>query len=208
MDLNKLKEAKQKFLGADYQNASVLYEDLSKQNLNNPYLQINTGTAFYKLKQYGKAIKCFYSAKKLIPRDRVLNQNLAVISNEIQLKQPSLISTQFLSLPESLILLLLFNILLFLGSRFYPWVRTCIWLGFIFSLIFSSFLIYENFSKRYAVVTNISIPAYSGDSESYIKIFELVDGQIVELVREDQAWSQIEHQGQLGWISRSAYERI
>ncbi len=208
MDQSKLANAREYFLQGDYELSASLYGQLLQDNPGNPYLEINAANAFYKFKQYGKAITQFYKAKKNIPRDKILNENLTIVSSELQLEQPYLFSYQFLNFGESLLLLLVINLLFLVKARFHPWLKAFINVAFAVAIILAVYIGVEQNLKKHAVVTSVSTLVYSGDNESYTEMFELLDGQIIEIVREEDQWSQIQHKKNLGWIKREAYERI
>jgi hypothetical protein len=97
---------------------------------------------------------------------------------------------------------------LFLKGKFPITVKWFVNIGFVVFLFATGYIMVEQKIKKHAVVTQISTPVYSGDNESYTEMFDLLDGQIVEIVREEKLWSQIQHKNNLGWVKKDSYERI
>lgn len=208
--LPKLELASSYYVNGDYPLAVEAYEELKHEQPNNPFIIINLANSHYKLKNYGKAIQNYYQAKRILPRDNELNNNLALTLNEIELKQPAMFAFNGINLVESLILVLILNILFIFRNRvrLSNSVKTILSILFVLSVLNLGLLAYEQKIKHYAVVTEISTKAYSGDNEAYSELFELVDGQIIEIVRHGDNWSQIKHDGALGWVRNESLGKI
>ncbi len=194
------------YINGDYQLAVEAYTELKQEHPDNPFIAINLANSNYKLKNYGKAIQNYYQAKKIIPRDKELNNNLHLTLNEIELKQPMMLGFNGINLIESLILVLILNLLFILRNRIRlaNLAKSILSILFILSILNLGFVAYEQKVKHYAVVAEISTKAYSGDNEAYSELFELLDGQIVELVRSGADWSQIKYDGSLGWVKNES----
>ncbi len=207
---SKLELASSYYVNGDYQLAVEAYNELKQEYPANPLITVNLANSNYKLKNYGKAIRNYYQAKKIIPRDKELNNNLSIALNEIELKQPAMLAFNGVNLVESLILVLILNILFILRNRMHlpNAVKSILSILFILSVLNLAFVAYEQKLKHYAVVTEISTKAYSGDNDAYSELFELLDGQIVELVRPEADWSQIKYDGSLGWVRNESLETI
>lgn len=205
-----LESANQAYLNSDFVLAQQEYQQLLNQDSHNPLLLINLANTEYQLENYGQAIKHYYQAKKIMPRSKEANTNLAIVLNETQLKQDPMLAYSGLSIFESLVLFLIFNLLYLLKNR----LRLNHVLKFIVVLCLVSsslnllWMAYEHISKKRVIITEISTKAYSGDSEAYSELFELLDGQILQLVKPGTQWSQVKYGDQLGWIKNSSYQVI
>jgi hypothetical protein len=71
---------------------------------------------------------------------------------------------------------------------------------FVFSLLNLGLITLEQKCKNFGVVQKISTQVYSGDSEDFAELFELNDGQVIEIKKQEDSWSQIKYNDQLGWI--------
>jgi len=168
----------------------------------NPYLLVGKSTEDYQAQNIGKALAKLYSAQKISPRMPELRHNLKVINNQVKLIQPTMFFQSYMNLSEALIICLLFNII-FLSCRKIvnnKLFKNIILVLFVFSIINLSLIALEQKIKKFGVVKKISTYAYSGDSETFKELFELIDGQVVEIKKEEDSWSQIKYNDQLGWI--------
>jgi tetratricopeptide (TPR) repeat protein len=210
VDKIKLELASSYYVNGDYTLAVEAYAELKQEYPTNPLITINLANSSYKLKNYGKAIKNYYEAKKIIPRDKELNNNLSIALKEIELKQPNMIGFSGLNLLESLILVLILNILFIFRNR----MRLANSVKTILSILLMTFvinlaLVYrQQNTMNYAVVTEISTKAYSGDNSAYSELFVLLDGQIISVVKAGKNWSQIKYDGALGWVANQSFEKI
>lgn len=210
IDNTKLELAQESFANQDYYTASEAYNDLLKEEPNNPFLLLNSGTSDYEIQNIGSALTKLYKAKKLMPRNKTLNNNIEIIENKIQLNNPQIFTLNFISFTESLVLVLIFNILFLLRSRISQnkiW-KVSISFLFLMSLILSALCFIEQKATKYAFVTSISADTYSGNNTAYSKLFELLDGQLVKVIRKEDEWSQIKYNNSLGWIENEHIELI
>jgi uncharacterized protein YgiM (DUF1202 family) len=79
---------------------------------------------------------------------------------------------------------------------------------FIISIINLALISVEQKYKKFAVVQKISTQVYSGDSNDFTELFELNDGQVIEIKKEEKSWSQIKYQNELGWIKNEDIIKI
>lgn len=171
----------------------------------NPKLLVNQANTQVKDGNYGKAISLYLKAKQITPRMPELNNNLSILNQELRLTQPSLYSFNFMSFSEALILLVIFNTLwvfrkkLFKGSLLKILTIIC----FMLSIINFAWISYEQKAKHYSVITSIAANTYSGDSKDFAVLYELLNGQIVEVLNHQETWSQIKTQEGVSWIQNS-----
>ncbi len=211
LDKEKLQIATEYYQKADYQGAATVFEDLALENPENPFVLINLGNSHYRLQEYGLATKAFLRAKLIMPRNKEISNNLSLMQNEIKLEQPSLIAYNYMSFAESLIFVLIFNVLFLLRKQIFvsrPSLSFVVNLFFLLSIANAAFLGLSQKLQHKAVVTQISTMAYSGNSESFSELFELLDGQIVFLLHQENEWSQIKHSGEIGWVKNEDIEII
>lgn len=176
----------------------------------NPLALSNQGIELYNSQNYGLALAKFYQAKRILPRNKIINDNLTVVEDDLQLRQPVLVTYNFLNLSESLLLLLVFS-LLFVFRKIIT-RHHLVQFGFIVLFIFSSLItaaiMLEQRVQKYAVIVEPSVKAYSGNNENSAELYELVDGQILQIIRKEKSWSQISYDNQLGWIRNISLEFI
>ena len=169
---------------------------------NNPYLLIREANEDFQNQNFGIALSKLYQAQKISPRLPELRHNLKVINNQIKLQQPSMFFHSYMNLSEALLFCLLLNIIFLLSRKIInnKFLKNIIFVLFIFSLLNLSLIGLEQKVKSFAVVHKITTQVFSGDSEGFPELFELTDGQIIEIKKQEQSWSQIKHGEELGWI--------
>jgi len=168
----------------------------------NPYLLVGKSNEDFLEQNIGKALAKLYSAQKISPRMPELRHNLKVINNQVKLIQPPMFFHSYMNLSEALIICILFNII-FLSIRKITnnkFLKNIILMLFGFSIINLSLITLEQKCKNFGVVQKITTYAYSGDSEAFKELFELTDGQVIEIKKQENSWSQIKYNDQLGWI--------
>jgi hypothetical protein len=202
VDESKLNMALEAYTGEDFVTASAVYNDLLLEDSNNPYLLINSGISDYKIQNIGQALMKLYQAKKFLPRNKIITNNIEIIEEQLQLNNPKVFTLGVINLYESLVLLLIFNIIFFLRNKLTQskFVKFFISLCFVISLVLALFTFIEQTSTKYAFVTNISATTYSGNNKAYSEMYEVLDGQMLKVVRRETDWSQIKYDGQLAWI--------
>ncbi len=204
-------EAAQKlYLNGDYASAAINYDLLVKKESYNPYLLVNSANADYSNGNYGHAIAKYYQAKKLIPRDKDLNQNLDIALNAVKLEQPAMLGYAYMTLAESFILLLLANLIFIFRRKLLPKtaLRYLAIVIFVFTLLNFAFITYSQEIKTHAVVVNSSSRAHSGNNHAYPELFELLSGQIIQVLRSDAGWSEVLKGSKRGWVPSSDLELI
>lgn len=205
-----LDQASETYLSKDYEESAALYDALTEQYPDNPFLLINAGNSHYKSKEYGKALGYYMHAKRMMPRNKEVNNNLSVVMDDIELNQPPIVTFSYVTWLESFLLFLVFNILFLFRKKLFSRSTQRMVFSFVclLALLQFAYVSYEQKVKKLAVVTEVSVQAYSGDGIGYSKLFELFDGQIVEIMRREDEWSKIKIDGSLGWIKNTALEVI
>lgn len=209
MEIN-IEQAQDLYLNKEYDLAAESYDEIYELDTSNPYPLINAANSYYQIEQYGTALGKYYKAKSIIPRNKELNNNLVIVTNDIKLSQPPMLAYSFMTWTEAFMIFLVFNIL-FLVKKKISKLKT---LSFLISFLFLvsglnfAFITYEQKVKKHGVVNTVSTKARSGDDEAYTELFELYDGQIVDIISQEKQWSKIKHQGSLGWVENQNLEAI
>jgi hypothetical protein len=176
----------------------------------NPYILVSQSNKDFKEQNIGKALAKLYSAQKISPRMPELRHNLKVINNQVKLLQPSFFFSSYINLSEALIICIFLNIIYLVGRKFInnKITKNIILVLFIISIINLALISVEQKYKKFAVVQKISTQVYSGDSNDFTELFELNDGQVIEIKKEEKSWSQIKYQNELGWIKNEDIIKI
>ncbi len=202
LDKTELEVVEKNYLDGNYDLASEGYAGMITLKNTNPHVYVNKAVSEFKEGHYGAALVDLYRAKKIIPRNKKLNMNLEIIQDELNLNQPNLSFLNYLSVNELLIILLITNILFVFRWRL---SRNKI-MRFIISFIFTIVLLFSAYSYvnqeliDYAVVQSSSLKVYSGNSDSFSEIGELLEGQVVNVKTKSENWVQISFNKDLGWV--------
>ena len=197
-----LARAEKAYLEQNYAEASMLYAEIASKQPDNPFILINYGNTQFRLNKLGESLHKYYQAKQYIPRNKELNNNLGLALDKVKLSQPPMLSYSYLTWSEAFIFFLLFNVLFLFRKRITKntTMRFVCILMFVVSLIGFGFISYEQKVQSFGVINSVNVQAYSGDDEGYSKLFELFDGQIVEVKQKQEEWSKIKVNNNLGWI--------
>lgn len=176
----------------------------------NPYQLSNDAIESYDSQHYGLAIAKLYQAKKTLPRNRTINDNLSIIQDEIQLKQPVLLSYNCLSFSESLLILIAFTLIFVFRKVIskHHLIQFGIGVLYTLTLIICSATFVEQKLKHYAVIIEPSVESYSASDINSKRLFELLDGQIVEVLNREKRWSQISYDNKSAWVENSNLSSI
>jgi tetratricopeptide (TPR) repeat protein len=204
-----IEAAEQAYLEGEYELAIKNYEDISGFE-SNPFILGNIANAYFENSNYGKSILYFYRAKKIIPRSKELNKNLKIVLDEIKLQQTPMLAYSWLNLWESLVLFFIFNLFFLLRNKLFKRnsKKLVLILLFVISTLNLSWLYWEQKIQKHAVITAISTKAYSGDNEAYAEITELLDGQLILVLREEKDWSKIKVGQNIAWVRNDAIQKI
>jgi len=85
-------EANELYEAGDYAGAIERYESLARAGVDDATLYYNTGNAYYKIDDLGKAVLNYERALRLSPRDEDARQNLSLV--EMQLKDKQFVPRQ------------------------------------------------------------------------------------------------------------------
>lgn len=210
-------------------SAAQRFESLVAAGVDNGYLEYNLGNTFLQLGDVGRAILHYRRAQRLIPRDPLLAENLAVARTRSLLNIPpargsaiyrSLCFWHYHTSPSgryvvALLAYILFWIFLALRALF---PRTGLLMSAIIAatvcLASGGSLAVQRWQDRTApdaVVVASDVAVYKGPAATYQKQFEQPLQAGVELrVREERGdWRRVElSDGSTGWIPRSAIELV
>jgi tetratricopeptide (TPR) repeat protein len=202
LDKSKLQVAQQYFLDNDYELATEAYQGLISEDSYNPRVIVNKAISEFKDGHYGSALVDLYRAKKIIPRDKKLNSNIELVQEELNLNQPNLSFLNYVTINEVLILLLITNLFFVFRWRLSKSkiMRFFVSSVFVLVLIFATYTYANQEVIDYAVVQSSSLKVFSGNSDSFSEIGELLEGQVVKVKTQNEDWSQINYNDQLGWV--------
>jgi hypothetical protein len=211
MDSKLIKEAGTYYKNKNFKQANLKYQQYSsKQDQINPYLLINQASADYQDQQLGSALANLYQAKKLIPRNKELLNNLAVIHGKHHENTSHLYTFQYFNALEASIILFVANIIFLISLKFKNLLLKSLF-SFIFfiSILNFAYIYIENQLIHYAVINTVEASTYAGNSKNYQELYTLREGNIIKLLSKDQAgWYKIKHNGNVSWLNAKHFALI
>ncbi|MBI4057025.1 MAG: SH3 domain-containing protein [Elusimicrobia bacterium] len=223
-----LQQANQQYQAGNFGMAATLYEELLSKNPENPYLQYNSGNAYFKNGKLGKAVVHYEKATLLLPRDSDIQSNL-----ELALKKVGedlipagiprvlyagyhLLSLQeltALSLAGYWISLIFLSIYLFWQNpgkkrRLKPFLITLVLAE---ALFLSWWGLRRNTSiSNLGVVLESNAEIRSGPGTNFTVAFNVPEGRRVQVIQEKGDWLEVGvlKEGIKGWVSTKAVEKI
>ena len=210
MDKGKLNHAAGYYIKNDFDLAATAYQEMLEEYPENPYLMINFANTQIKQKNFGKALAFYNRAKLLIPRNPELNSNIKHTTKILQnFNSQSIFNFLFFNLGESLIILLCLNLLflIFRKSKI-KLIKYFSILLFSVSIVNAAYVSYVSYFKDYAFVTSTSTSTHAGNNSGYPELFELSDGQVIEILYREEYWSKIKYKNQISWLENKKYEFV
>lgn len=226
-----LSEAVVQYDSAQYQRTIDAYEQIASQYGVNPELYYNLGNAYYKLKNYPKAIVNYERCLLYDPSNGDAQQNLELARlqcvDKIEAIEPMIFVTwsnairNLLSCDGWGTLGIVFFLLFILGCFAYFFgrrtaLRKLGFYGGILAIILCLVSIHYAGAQRdhimqrdYAIVVTPSVVVRSSPAESGTQLFTIHEGLKVRVRETLSGWSEIElSDGNVGWIPSVGLEVI
>jgi len=215
----------------NYDQAVKLYSQIIQRKTVNGYVYFNLANAYFKKGEIARAVLFYEKAKKILPRDKDIQQNLEYALERTKDKfEPGKTSILFsilksihdyLSLNEwtilvavlfqSLCLIIIFRMLIrssiLRDLSFYSIVSITFLL--IVSILFFSFNITSSQYTTRAVVMVKKAEIRSGPANSYTTLLNVHAGSRMQIVQERKDWFQVKFvTGYAGWIPKESVQII
>jgi len=220
-------KAKTSYSLSNYDEAIKAYEQILSKCLESGNLYYNLGNAYFKKGQLGRAILNYKRARFLIPRDSDLMANyhfaLSLVKQNFSQVNKGLVNKiidgygQKLTLDEMCIIILLLYvgliIIIILSFYFTKLKKYIIFITPVFVLLIllniMTLLSAVKQIERAAVIIEKEVDSKFEPFDSATTYFRLFEGAEVFVLEEKSEWCKIERaDGKIGWISRSALEKI
>lgn len=207
-----------------YEEAANLYWDLVQDGVESPSLYYNLANAFYKCGKVGRAIQYYEKAKKLLPRDRDVAENLAFGRKQVAEARPDeglakaiLERTVFAFTVGELVAAESVSVLLFsaLGILAMSVHRRTWKKGITISLLLSGSLLVlsllflsvhlVNGRTTRAIIVEDRVEAMSGPGEDFVRVLSIPEGTMVWVDEKRGGWSLIHlATGRGGWVRHTS----
>ncbi|HAH26102.1 MAG TPA: hypothetical protein DCL77_20465 [Prolixibacteraceae bacterium] len=228
---NLLQKANQLYTKEQFKEAIDVYNQILMTNLESPEVYFNLGNAYYKTKQYSKAILNYERAKLLSPDDEDIAFNLQVANQHVVDSIQELPGIFIVRWWNSLVnsqttdtwaLISIFSFLLFLtlaGLYFFARSgnvrRLAFWtacLLFTFSMFSWSFAAQQKsrlVNHTFAIVMQPTVTVKSSPSEKGTNLFVVHEGLKVKITDKLGDWLEVRlSDGNKGWLMAESIERI
>lgn len=226
-----MNEANKLYQAADYENALIVYKQITDQGYVSPALYFNIGNTYYRVGEIGRAILNYERGLKLDPSDDDIKYNLQIAQARIvdRIKYvPQIFIVEwwnsllmFLSVSgwAAVVLFIYISLLVFIGIYFLTKSGRLQRFSFLFGsanlvilltviFLFSARINRET-SKEYGVLITESITVKVGPDNKSQDAFVIHEGIKFAVEDELQEWAKIQlSDGKIGWLNKSAFELI
>ena len=217
------KQANEAYNAGKYDTAVVLYEKILATDMESVPVYYNLGNAYYRMKEFPKAIYNYERALKLDPSNEDVRVNLQFANMSIEDKNEPV--------PESFIVkgwrklrtmcsgdtwawwsvvafaLMLASVFLFLRSRRVGLRKLGFFAGiaflvvFAFSVVFAAQLRHSAVTQDQAIIMSPTVNAKSKPDEGGVDLFVLHNGTKVTILESSNGWNKVRiANGDIGWI--------
>lgn len=226
-----LQEAAEAYGAQKYDDAAAMYEEIIAGQGKSSEVYYNLGNAYYKLKQYPKAILNYERALLMAPGDEDIRFNLELARTKITDKI-DVIDRSFLSVwgdtlrnlfsSDTWSIIAIATFILFIAGAFLYFFTTTVWmrkLGFFGGFLLLVISVAANFfaskqkekllNRNEAIVISPSVTVKSSPADSGTDLFILHEGTKVKITDKVGEWSEIRiEDGNTGWMQNSKMEII
>lgn len=210
-----------------YEEAEKMYLLILQQDMKNGHVLYNLGNTYYHLKKYPEAVLYYERAKKRMPDDKAVNQNIQQTNNKLFSKmefskeffvtkwvKSSVYEKSAFTWSVWMLILLWVGVLL-LSLYFYTINRRYLRLG-VFSLCITLLLAFftrlaftREQQKEFAIVMQENAFMKKAPVESMNAADSIPPGIKVQIVDTDKNWFKIrQSNGKEGWIDSRSVELI
>ncbi|HEY3372845.1 MAG TPA: tetratricopeptide repeat protein [Prolixibacteraceae bacterium] len=228
---DQLQKANQLYIKEKYKEAIDVYNQILMTNLESPEVYFNLGNAYYKTKQYPKAILNYERAQLLSPDDEDIAFNLQVANqNVVDAIQElpgifivrwwnSLVNSQttdtwaVISILSFLLFLILAGLYFFARSgdvrRIAFWTAFLLFACSMFSWSFAAQQKSRLVNHAFAIVMQPTVTVKSSPSEKGTNLFVVHEGLKVKITDKLGDWLEVRlADGNKGWLMTESVERI
>ncbi|WP_321415495.1 BatD family protein [uncultured Desulfobacter sp.] len=218
-------DAVRAYKAGDYAAAAVQFESIAKTQVNNPDLFYNTGNAYLKARDLGRAVLWYERAKKLAPADPDLKFNLAYAQSLLKDKKEvrfsfsdilyfwqglvSLKWLQYASIALSFCFFIWATSQKIRGRQIFSGIGIFICLVFAGTTLAAGLEYNRIHSNETAVIIAEQADIRSGTMENATLLFDLHAGTQVRVLKKKTNYIKIRFaKDKVGWVARKDAEII
>ena len=216
-------QAEKFYLEKNYESSINMYEKILNAGKKSGNIYYNIGNCYFRINNYAKAMLYYERAKRLIPRDKDLINNIDLINSQyvkdnVELKRWWVFEmvdyiADFLNFQVwvliSLILYALLGLIIFIyiGKN----KRLAYYMGIILicSSLLSAHIYYRDYYIKQAVILNDDVHVKSSPSEDFDDVFVLNLASKVQVIGSEANWLNIRlGNGLEGWVLKESIELL
>ncbi len=225
------RQGNQYFQKGDYQKAVQTYRKILDEGYESGALYYNLGNAYFKMGRLGQARLFYERAKRFMPDDEALNENLKLLQRRLVDKIPKPPKFFLTVWWQTFLGLFSLTLLTYLVVVFF-WLFLLTWAFYLFmkkqkhkergkGLIFLTLILFILFSitlfakinrvdkQAYGVILKPSVTVYSEPRKQATEIFIVHEGTKVQILRKNQGWLEIKlDDGKTGWLLANSLEKV
>ena len=218
---NIIEKANNQYSSQEYSKAIISYNELIQNGYYQYELFYNIGNCYFKMDSIGKAILYYEKALKFNSNDKNLKNNLKICNNLIIDKQEYIDIVIIKNIKHKIINILNLKtwIIILLLSL---WTLTIclikkdinfkIYYLIFFMMTISVFSVYQYYNnvnnEDYGIIIQLSSDIKSSPSNNGNTIFTLHEGAKIEILQQNNTWSEISINNETGWVKNKNYIKI
>ena len=216
-------QANTAYNSGNYEDAAELYQKILNTDMESVPIYYNMGNAYYKLREYPKAIYYYEKALKLDPSNEDVRTNLEIanlaIVDKIEPVPQSFVVRWWHSLRAMCssdrwawwsvvaFALLLVCAFVFFRSRRIGLRKLGFFMGIIFlvvfalSVVFAAQLRHSATTQDQAIIMSPTVTVKSSPAEASVDLFVLHEGTKVTILESSNGWNKVRiANGSIGWL--------
>ncbi len=224
-------QGNQYFQKGAYKKAIQTYQKILDEGYESGALYYNLGNAYFKMGRLGQARLYYERAKRFMPDDVALNENLKLLQKRLvdKIQQPpkfflsvwwawflglfSLSLLTYLVVLSFWLFLLAWAYYLFLKKQRHKERGKGLIIVMLFIFLLFSITLFDKINRvdntQYGVILKPAVTVYSEPRKEATEIFIVHEGTKVQILRENQGWLEIKlDDGKTGWLLANSLEKV
>lgn len=225
------REGNQYFQKGEYAKAIESYQKILDQGYESGALYYNMGNAYFKMNQLGKARLFYERAKRFMPDDEALKENLQLLKRRLvdKIAEPpkffltvwwesflgffSITLLSYLVVAAFWLFLLSWAFFLYMKKQKRKEKGKAFIVVTLFAFLLFGIMLFNKIQQsehtEYGVIMKPSVTVYSEPRKEATEIFVLHEGTKVQILRRNLNWLEIKlADGKTGWLLKETLEKV
>ncbi|MBU0650727.1 tetratricopeptide repeat protein [bacterium] len=223
-------EGKNYYLNKDYDSAIDMFKKIEDHKVDSGNVYFNIGNCYFRKQDYGRAMLYYERAKKFIPGDSDLKENIDLIKKfyikdvveykkwwllEVFDKITDFFSFRFwLYLSMAVYIVFCLNLIVYVhtkskGNARFKGLLSPFGVFFVVLLLVVGYKYYNDYYIKQGVIIEEKVEARSGPDKEFDVLFKLHTGLKIRIVSQDKVWTKIKlPRGLEGWVKTETVELV